>query len=542
MDQADSRVGCIVVENGLIAATGSLEMVRREWGDIDTTGKLYNGKGGGIKIIFLRKGEMLLPGLIDAHAHVLQNGEAASAVDLVGSTSVAEVVERIASFIEKDPALLADRSRFVLGLGWDQTKFGGSGEFPTADDLERDPRLAGRPIYLKRIDVHALWVSPAIITKLGSDLPATVPGGLIVRLPSGEPSGIFVDNAMALVTAVIPPWTDEDRLRFLRTTARQMLDSGLTSVHDASLSLADIAFLRGLDQQGKLPIRIYGLVSCEPLNSYCGDEVERYDGDRFTLRAIKIFTDGALGSWGAAMHEPYSDNPSERGIMISPEEHLAPLVKKWIDKGFQVCSHAIGDRANTVVLDAYEKALPSGVTARELRLRIEHAQILTPDDIARTGRLGVISSVQPTHATSDMGYAEARIGPERIKGAYAWTSLAKAGSPLALGSDFPVEQVSPWLGIYAATARKWLNGDSPHGTDGWYPAEALSLLDTLRGFTTGAAFASFQEHRVGSLEVGKEADFIVVDKDLFAMEDFEIPETKVRATVVGGRLFSGKLQ
>jgi len=321
-----------------------------------------------------------------------------------------------------------------------------------------------------------------------------------------------------------------------------MLDTGLTSVHDAALTVEDIAFLKKVDQAGRLPIRIYGMASCAPLNSYCGEQVDRYDGDRFQLRAVKIFADGALGSRGAALHEDYSDDAGNRGIMISQEEEFSPLVKKWIDKGFQVNSHGIGDRANTVILDAYEASLPPNVEPASLRLRNEHTQILRPDDIARMGRLGVISSVQPTHATSDMAYAEQRLGPDRIKGAYAWQSLIGAGSRIALGSDFPVEQVNPFLGIYAAVTRKWLDGDSPHGTAGWFADQALSLEEALHGFTLGGAWASFQEDRVGSLEAGKEADFVVLDRNLFVVEESEIPLTEVRATVVGGRLFAGKLQ
>ncbi|SCV72959.1 BQ2448_6884 [Microbotryum intermedium] len=551
-DANDSKRGCVIVRNGKIVDTDNLQHVREVYGDEQMV-----GKDRGIKVFRLRKGQMLLPGLTDAHAHVLQNGEAASAVDLVGSTSVQDVIERIAAFVEKDDDLRKDRSKFILALGWDQTKWPG-GEFPTSDDLEKDPRLAGRPIHLKRIDVHALWVSKAILDRMGS-LPEHVTGGLIVRAPDGSATGVFLDNAMALVAAVIPPWTDEDRVRFLTSTARQMLDLGLTSVHDASLSLADITFLRKIDQERRLPIRIYGMVSCEPLNSYCGEKVERYQGDRFEVRAVKIFTDGALGSWGAAMKEDYSDRKGEKGILISPQEEIGPLVKKWIDKGFQVNSHVIGDHAAQIILDAYEQHTPAGVSARDLRLRLEHAQILVRGVMgwfSRRSLIKISASTEPrryctngsprghlecaTYAC-DMSYAEQRIGPERIKGAYAWASLKTSGSPIALGSDFPVEKVDPMLGIYAATTRKWINGDSPHGTDGWYPSERLSMLDTLRGFTTGAAYAAFQEDKLGSLEKGKEADFTVLDRDLFELEDFEIPEVKMVATIVGGRLFAGRL-
>ncbi|KAL8278996.1 hypothetical protein RQP46_008665 [Phenoliferia psychrophenolica] len=467
LDAAGSLAQCIVVDKGLIATVGSLAEVRREWGDLDKIGRTGRGKGGGIKIIYLKAGAAMLPGLIDAHAHVLQYGEGVGSADLVGAKGV-------------------------------------------------------------QVDVHALWVSPAILTLMGP-LPDVVPGGSIVRTADGVATGVFLDNAMALVLAVVPPWTDADRIRFLTATARKMLDTGLTSVHDASLSLADIAFLKKIDQEGRLPIRIYGMVSCEPLNRFCGDEVERYDGDR----AVKLFTDGALGSWGAAMEEPYSDNPKERGIMISIEAVFAPLIAK-----------VIGDRANRVILDAYESAVPRGVDPAvfDARPRIEHAQIMSLPDIERMGRLGVVASVQPTHGKLDMAYAEARIGSERIKGAYSWKSLIGNGSRIALGSDFPVEQVNPLNGIYSAVSRCWLDGNSPHGEGGWYPAERLSLDQALRGFTIDAAWASFQEGRVGSLEVGKEADFVIFERDFAAVEMREIPTVKLLSTVVGGRLFSGKLQ
>ncbi|GJN93898.1 hypothetical protein Rhopal_006957-T1 [Rhodotorula paludigena] len=387
-------------------------------------------------------------------------------------------------------------------------------------------------------------------------------------------------------------------MRFLRATALSMLSSGLTSVHDAALSPADVRFLRALDEQHRMPVRVYGFVGCEPTNSWCGDDegVERYEGDRFTVRAAKIFTDGALGSWGAAMHQPYSDAPDKKGFLITEEDELRELIGKWIAKGFQVNSHGIGDRANTAVLDIYESVLRNLTradgrdpgddaevrrTQREWRLRVEHAQIMTLEDIERMGRLGIIASFQPTHATSDMAYAETRLGPERIKGAYAWRSLLNAGAPYALGSDFPVEAVNPFLGIYAAVTRKWADGeragDSPHGEKGWcvfaslsfeaferyearmraqsrYPAERLTPLEALRGFTTSAAYAAFQADEVGSLAVGKHADFIVVDGDPLVLgtvvagesgderqeRERRLREMKVLTTVVGGTVMSGR--
>ncbi|GEM11521.1 amidohydrolase family protein [Rhodotorula toruloides] len=570
MDESDGgrslRAECIVIGEGKIIGRGTREEVRREWGDLETTGR-------GVRIFWLSKDETVLPGLIDAHAHVLQQGEAANSVDLVGAASVAEVVERIAAFVAADPEVAKDRTKFVMGLGWDQTKFKETGgDFPTAAHLEHDPRLAGRPIYLKRIDVHALWVSPAVLVLLPPDLPEVVPGGQIVRDPTtGEPTGVFLDNAMDYINAVIPPWTSSSRLRFLLSTSRSMLAHGLTGVHDAALAPADVRFLRDLDKDGKLPVRIYGMVGCVPTNSWCGDEegVETYEGERLTVRAAKIFTDGALGSWGAAMHEPYSDAPDKKGFLITEEPELRELMGNWVSKGFQLASHGIGDRANTVVLDIYESLLRNLTftdgrdgtdiaevrkTQERVRWRVEHAQIMTPEDIERMGRLGIIASFQPTHATSDMGYAEQRIGAERIKGAYAWRSLLESGAPFALGSDFPVELVNPFHGIYSAITRKWPNGDSPHVAEGWYPRERLTILEALRGFTTLAAYSSFSTSNQGMLRPSFPADFIVVQGDLLELgtermdetaeerrtRERKLRETEVRTTVVGGRVMHGK--
>ncbi|GAA5973538.1 hypothetical protein JCM11641_007106 [Rhodosporidiobolus odoratus] len=584
------RTQCIVVNDGLIVGTGSLSAIRQEWGDLDTLGKGH-GKLGGSKVFYLKEGEVLMPGLIDAHAHMLAYGEAKRSVDLVGSTSVEEITDRIATFIDSDPLLREDKTRFILGLGWDNNRFTDTkGAFPTAADLDRDPRLQGRPISLKRIDVHALWVSPAVLRLLPSDLPVEVPGGEIVKLKDGSPSGIFMDNAMGYITAVLPPWTHLSRLSFLRQTTQDMLKAGLTGVHDAALAPSDVDFFRLLDEgkalpgekprrrtASRLPVRVYGLVGCEPTNAWCGDEVERYEGERFTVRAAKIFTDGALGSWGAAMHEPYSDAPDKKGILISPAEEIQPLVEKWIEKGFQVNSHGIGDRANTVILDAYENVLKNLTaqrtgkgrdeisveeikeTQKVVRLRNEHSQIMTQRDLERMGELGIIASFQPTHATSDMAYAESRLGSERIKGAYAWRSLINAGSPFTLGSDFPVEGVNPFYGIYAAVTRKWVEGekagDSPHGEKGWYPSQRLAPIEALRGFTTAAAYASFSSDKFSSLEVGKFADFIVVDGDPLKLgtevdgetreerraREKKLREMKVRVTVVEGRAVVGAL-
>lgn len=534
-------VECIAVRDGAISYVGGLDEITRVF-------ELVGIQNFDLR--FLKEGEMMLPGLIDSHVHLLQHGESLHSVALAGTKSIAEVVTRIREFIDTRPTPLG-KDDLILGLGWDQNSWEG-GQFPTAADLETGG-LEGRKIWLKRVDVHALWISQALLDSLGP-LPNEIEGGKIVRDDSGTATGVFIDNAMSLVTAKIPEWTREQRSLYLASTTEQLLSHGVTSVHDASLSLGDIDFLKRVDKKGALGMRIYGMVGCRPINTYCGDKIKRYDGDRFVLRAVKIFTDGALGSYGAAMLEDYTDNPGEKGILISDEEIFHPLIEKWINKGFQVNSHVIGDRAGKIIIDALDKIITNS-SFIDTRPRLEHAQILRMEDIQRLAKLGVIASVQPTHATSDMYYAEDRIGPERIRGAYAWKTLLKNRVRLALGSDFPVESINTFLGIYAALSRTDVNGDSPHGAGGWYPKESLSLSQTLAGFTLDGAHASFQEKRVGSLEVGKEADFIIIDRDFYEIVERnkrriaggeagvlgEILETKVRATIVQGKLVFGSL-
>jgi len=428
-------------------------------------------------------------------------------------------------------------------MGWDQTKWD-TGKFPKASDLEADPILKNRPIVLARVDVHAYWVSPTVLTLLG-DLPIEVPGGLIVRdeEDGSKPTGVFLDNAMDLVLKVIPPWTDNDRLDYLRATVQEMLKWGMTRVHDASSELADLEFFKKLDKRGLLPIRIYAMVACNPRDSFCGDGVERYDGKMLSIRSVKLFADGALGSWGAAMIEDYSDRPGERGILRSDPAVFEPLIRKWIEKGFQVNSHAIGDYANQVIMDAYERVLEPSLNEtnpnENLRLRIEHAQILAPTDIDRMANLGVIASVQPTHATSDMGYAETRIGSERLQGAYAWRTLLKRGVRLALGSDFPVEKVGVWFGFHAAVTRTREDGSSPSGPGGWIPQERLTRSEALFGFTD--AYSSFQESQLGTLEIGRIADFAILDRDVMDEGVVDILSARAVATVVDGKVLYGSL-
>jgi len=446
----------------------------------------------------------------------------------------------------------AESSGIIRGSGWDQTLFEGK-QFPSAAALSSHPKLKQRKIVLRRIDYHAYWVSQTILHQvLANNPPLEIEGGLIVRDQDGHPTGIFVDNAMDLVDEILPKRTDEDRLRYLESTAKEMLSLGLTTVNDAATDLETIAFYKRLDAQDKLPVRVTGMVNCG--YTFCGDQVEKVTGNKFNLRSVKLFVDGALGSWGAALWEPYSDKNSSRGVLRASWPTFLPLIQRWVEAGFQVNSHAIGDRANTLVIDAYEQVLSQLSNSthahstrdsfNSLRLRIEHAQVLRPTDMERMGRMGIIASVQPTHAIADMDYAEDRLGSERIHGAYAWNSLLKNNVRLALGSDFPVTGVSPFLGMHAAYTRRkpTLSNDTDVGR-GWYDPERIeSMQQIVDGFTIDASFAGFTEHLIGSLRVGKLADFVVVNHNLFhtpASRDLiadRILQTHVLATFLNGRM------
>ncbi|KAF9054163.1 amidohydrolase family-domain-containing protein [Panaeolus papilionaceus] len=505
------------------------------------------------KVHQIREGSSIVPGLTDAHAHIVENGYMLQ-LPLMGCQSVQEVVDRIKAYILSHPDVQNDKSKWIGGMGWDQTKWE-SKQFPTAADLDRDPLLQGRLIALSRVDGHARWVSPAVLEHMG-ELPEEVDGGLIVRDSDGKPTGVFVDNAMELIN--MPPWSEERVQEFFELTIKQALSYGLTSIHDADTKLDHIHFFKKMAEQGKLPNRVYMLGNIAS-DEYWGDQLPRMINHgkhgRLNLRGIKLYSDGALGSWGAALLEPYSDDPSTSGLLLSNPETIEKLVRQFWKDGWQTAIHCIGDRANREVLNIYEKLLKENatITGSDIsditdakRPRIEHAQIFEKTDLERIGRLGVIASVQPTHATSDMWYAETRLGPERIKGAYAYQTLLKASSKgvLPLGSDFPIEGVNPLLGFYASTARLSPDGTSPHGPKGWYMNEALTRAQALKGMTLDAAYASFAENEIGSLVKGKKADFVILDRDI--MDEAQTPlskilDTKVLATVVDGTVAYGEL-
>lgn len=463
----------------------------------------------------------LMPGLIDAHGHLHGLGEWLETLRLEGSRSYEEVIERVRSYAQSKPS-----AAWVLGRGWDQNLWPNK-KFPTVDALDR--AVPNRPVWVRRVDEHAGIANAEAMRRAGIDSKTQDPkGGKIIRDGSGKPTGVFVDNAMSLIERVIPPPSIEVRKARLLLAANHLVKNGLTEMHDMGIDAPTLVALKELIDAGQWPLRIYASLSdqSELLKAWFAQGPMVAYKNRLTVRSIKIFGDGALGSRGAALLAPYADDPTNTGLMRVTQEHLADVVKQAKGHGFQVNTHAIGDRAVRMVLDVYEKA---GVDPSD-RFRVEHLQVIHPDDLPRLAKLGVIASMQPVHATSDMGWAEARLGPRRILGAYAWQSVLKSGGRLALGSDFPVEDVNPFWGLYAAVTRQDENG-VPKG--GWQSQEKLSLAQAMEGFTLGAAFAAFEEEKRGTLESGKDADFTIIEG---ALSEQGLRAKQVLMTVVAGRI------
>jgi predicted amidohydrolase YtcJ len=470
-------------------------------------------------------GAVLVPGLTDAHGHLRSLGALRRMIDCRGLPKD-EILLRVRAL-----SASAAKGTWIRGRSWDQNRWSDTA-FPTAADL--GAAAPKTPVVLSRVDGHAIWVNDAALKAAGvTKATPDPPGGRIERLADGSPAGVLVDNAMDLVLrAIPPPGADEIRRDFL-AGLEACAKAGLTGVGEASgSSRADVAILERLAKDGKLPIRVYATVGPKGLDAAIarGPVSE----GRLTVRALKIIADGALGSRGAALLADYADAPGNRGLDVTAPGEAERLMEKAMRGGFQVWMHAIGDRANRTTLDAYEKALEA-VKPADPRPRIEHAQVVAPADFERFAKLGVVASVQPTHATSDWPWAEARLGKERVKGSYAWRTLLNAGARLAGGSDFPVESEDPLLGIYAAVTRQETTGKPPGG---WRPGEGLGRAEALRLFTSDNAYAEFAEKRRGRIEPGFDADFTVLDREIFApgTPAAEILRAKVLMTVVGGEI------
>ena len=468
-------------------------------------------------------GLTVLPGLIDAHAHVYGLGLLKTSLDITGVASVETATARIREYREQNP-----HADWILGRGWNQVLWPVK-EFPTAAHI--DAVVKDRPVWLRRIDGHAGWANSVAMKLAGIDDDTPDPvGGKILRDDNGHATGVFIDKAMALVDRHVPKPDKNDYRQSLQSAVDTLVAEGITSVHDAGIDLTYAEAYLSLADDDDLDMRVYAMIGgADEVLDAIGEPLLAYGDDRLEIASVKLYVDGALGSRGAAMIEPYSDDAENRGLAFWTQDELDDRVAKANNMGFQVGIHAIGDLGNRMALDAFDKVQQGKPSA--LRNRVEHAQIIVLEDIPRFADLGVIASMQPIHATSDKNMAEDRIGPDRILGGYAWRRLLDAGAVIASGSDFPVELSNPFLGLYAAVTRQDRDG-APKG--GWYPDQALTRAEALHSFTLAAAYAASQEDRLGSLEPGKWADFIVIDRDYFTVPASEIDDIKVLQTWVGG--------
>ena len=507
-------VEALAVREGRIVATG-------DWVEVASL-------AGAATVVVNLEGLVAYPGFVDSHAHVAGLGKSLESVDLTGSRSEEEAVERVRQAGGRTPA-----GSWIFGRGWDQNRWP-SKQFPTHQALSRI--APDHPMVLTRVDGHAIWVNRKAMEIAGiGDKPAQVQGGEILLDADGRPTGVFVDNAADLILQRIPEASDADIERRLSAAMERCVAAGLTQVHDAGVGARELAVYERLQKSSRMPLRILAMLEGpEPwLRETLVRGIVRTPDGMLTARSVKLYADGALGSRGAWLLSPYSDRPGTCGLPVNPPDYLERIARLCAERGFQACTHAIGDRANREILDIYHKVLaplPDG-TAR--RFRVEHAQVLTVEDIPRFHALGVIPAMQPTHCTSDMAWAAERLGPERSRYAYAWGSLLRDGNHIPMGSDFPVEEVPPILGFYAAVTRQDLKGQPPGG---WFPAERMSREEALRSMTIWSAEAGFLEEEVGTLRPGKWADLTVCDRDLLKVPAAEIPGTRIVLTIVGGRL------
>ena len=502
----------MVFGDGKVLRTGAA----RELGQAYPTARVIDGRG-----------RTLLPGLIDSHGHVLALGYESVQVRLEDTATLRDAQHAVRTYARANAQL-----PWVLGAGWNQERWR-LGRFPTAQEL--DAAVADRPVALYRVDGHALGLNSAALRAVAiTRETADPPGGRIERDPDGSPSGVLVDGAMGLAEKLMPPPSGAQRAAALTAALSHLSSVGVTGVADAGASASDVALYRQFADRGALSVRLYvmihGVGEDFRVLSKAGPLIG-YAQDHLTVRAVKLFADGALGSRGAAMIEPYSDAPEQRGLLFSTPSGLQQQVETALAAGYQVNIHAIGDAANRETLDAFDAAYRTA-GGRALRNRVEHAQVVAPGDIARFRSLDLIASMQPTHATSDMNMAEQRIGAERLKGAYAWRTFLEQGTVLAFGSDFPVESDNPFFGLHAAINRTDQAGLPPGG---WHREQALTRTEALRAFTIDAAYAQHQESALGSLEPGKWADFILIDHDLFTMPAQDIWKVRVEQTWLGGR-------
>lgn len=503
VNDAFAKANAFAVKDGKFVAVGTTEEINEKY----TSQETINAGG-----------KTITPGLIDAHCHFYGLGLNQQIVDLVGTKSYQEVLDRVQAFQAKNPA------EFIRGRGWDQNDWEVK-EFPTK--LELDALFPDTPVALERVDGHAYLVNQKALDMAGITSQTNVTGGEIVK-ENGQITGILVDNPMGMIDAVVPSPNRATQIQALKDAERISLSYGLTTVNDAGLDRSTIELIDSLQQTGDLTIRVYAMVSNTPANLDYYLDKGIVKTEKLNVRSVKVYGDGALGSRGAALKEAYSDKPGHFGAMVTSVGDIQNLVDRIAATDYQMNTHAIGDSANIVVLKTYAEALKG---KGDRRWKVEHAQVIAPKDFDYF-ETGIIPSVQPTHATSDMYWAADRLGSERVKGAYAFKELLNRAGKIALGTDFPVEQVSPFLTFYAAVARKDTD-NYPEG--GFQMKDALSREETLKGMTIWAAYSNFEEQEKGSIEVGKMADFVILDSDIMEVPENEIPTISAEQVFIDGK-------
>ena len=513
VDEAHPRASAFAVRNGRIIFVGS-----------DREARFLAGPS--TRVIDAR-GQTVIPGMVDAHAHLLGLGNSLRNVQLAGSRTYDEVIARVVA-----RAKTVKPGEWIQGRGWDQNLWPDK-KFPTHEALSR--AVPNNPVVLSRIDGHAILANEMALKAAGVTGATRDPeGGRIERNADRSPTGVFVDNAEDLVGRVIPAATREQTRSAIVAAIAEANRWGLIGIHDAGASRGTIDIYESLAREGRFNLRNYVLVAGDSasIRHYMaiGPRSALYDG-RVWVRSIKLYADGALGSRGAALLTAYSDDKDNTGLLVTPPAEIQRIATAGLRRGFQIGVHAIGDRGNRVVLDAYDAALKAVPTA-DHRFRIEHAQVISLADIPRFAKMGVIPSMQASHQTSDMRWAEIRVGPERIKGGYAWRSLLNTGVVIPNGSDFPVEEVNPLISFHSAVSRQ---DDTNWPDGGWYAAQVMTRDEALKAMTIWPAYAGFQEKTMGSISPGKYADFVILDRDIMTVPVTDILKTGVMSTWMGGR-------
>lgn len=473
------------------------------------------------------KGAAVIPGLIDSHTHLRGLGDLLTSNDFRRFKSPGEIALSLKQKADSSPSTF-----WITGRNWDQANWGD--RMPTKADL--DAVIPNHPVFLRRVDGHAGWANSRALAlaKVTRDTPDP-PGGQILKDAKGEPTGILVDRAMALVTRNIPAATPAQVEASLARAAQECARLGITTIHDAGIDRLTVEAYRRLQAKKQLPVRVYAMLGG---TGELWDEFRKSGpviDERLSFRALKLVSDGAMGSRGAAFWQPYTDDKANSGILILSKEQITETSKQALDAGFQVAVHAIGDKANSIVLEAFIDAFKAkGITGKnDKRFRVEHAQVIRLPDFALFGQYDVIASIQSTHATSDMRWAAQRLGPDRLNGAWATNRFLKAGARIANGSDFPVEDPNPIYGFYAAFTRQDHAGNPPGG---FLPDQVLSRARALESFTLDGAYASFEESKKGSITVGKLADFLILDRDIMTVAPREVIGTKIKLTVLNGEV------